>query len=97
MVTLLPFSPTGFLGCYMIILPSLDTSALFRNLPPILASQVAQHQESACQRGFDPWIGKILWRRKWQPAPILLPGKSHGRRSLAGYTPRVLKESAMTE
>ena len=28
---------------------------------------------------FDPWIGKISWRRKWQPTPVLLPGKSHGQ------------------
>ena len=35
--------------------------------------------------GFDPWVGKILWRRQWQPTPVLLPGQSHGRRSLIGY------------
>ena len=39
-----------------------------------------------CKRhGFDPWVGRIPWRRKWQPIPILLPGESHGQRSLAGY------------
>ena len=37
--------------------------------------------------GFDPWVGKIPWRRKWQPTPVFLPGKSHGERSLAGYSP----------
>ena len=38
-----------------------------------------------CKRpGFDPWVGKIPWRRKWQPTPGFLPGESHGRRSLAG-------------
>ena len=36
---------------------------------------------------FDPWVGKILWRRKWQPTPVFLPGKSHGCRSLVGYSP----------
>ena len=36
-----------------------------------------------CKRcGFDPWVRKIPWRRKWQPAPVFLPGKSHGQRSL---------------
>ena len=35
---------------------------------------------------FDPWVGKIPWRRKWQPMPVFLPGESHGQRSLAGYT-----------
>ena len=37
--------------------------------------------------GFDSWVRKILWRRKWQPTPIFLPGKSHGQRSLLGYSP----------
>ena len=36
-------------------------------------------------RGFHPWVGKIPWRRKWQPTPVFLPGESHGQRSLAGY------------
>ena len=31
---------------------------------------------------FDPWVGKIPWRRKWQPTPVFLPGKSHGQRTL---------------
>ena len=47
-------------------------------------------KESArqCRRhGFDPWVGKILWRRKWQPTPVFLPGESHGQRSLVGYSP----------
>ena len=47
--------------------------------------------------GFDPWIRKIPWRRKWQPAPVFLPGESHGWRSLVGYSPRGRKESDMTE
>ena len=46
---------------------------------------------------FDPWIGKMLWRRKWQPTPVFLPGKSHGQRSLAGYSSWERKESDMTE
>ena len=44
-------------------------------------------KESTCQCkrcGFDHWIEKIPWRRKWQPTPAFLPGKSHGQRSLAG-------------
>ena len=39
--------------------------------------------------GFNPWVGKISWRRKWQPAPVFLPGKSHGQRSLIGYSQSV--------
>jgi len=36
---------------------------------------------------FDSWVGKIPWRREWQPTPISLPGESHRQRSLASYTP----------
>ena len=39
------------------------------------------------RHGFDPWVGKIPWRRVWQPPPVFLPGKSHGQRSLAGHSP----------
>ena len=36
---------------------------------------------------FDPWVLKIPCKRRWQPTPVFFPGKSHGQRSLAGYTP----------
>ena len=39
-----------------------------------------------CRRfEFDPRVGKIPWRRKWQPTPVFLPGKCHGQRNLEGY------------
>ena len=45
-------------------------------------------QCSKCRiHGFYPWVGKIPWRRKWPPTPVFLPGKFHGQRSLAGYSP----------
>ena len=47
-------------------------------------------KESACQcrrLGFNPWIRKSLWRRKWQRTPVFLTGESHGERILAGYRP----------
>ena len=57
--------------------------------------------KSICLRcgrpGLDPWVGKILWRRKWQPIPILLPGKFHGWRSLVSYSQWGRKESDTTE
>ena len=37
---------------------------------------------------FDLWLGKILWRRAWQPTPVFLPGECHLQRSLVGYVPR---------
>ena len=42
-------------------------------------------------------VGKILWRRAWQPTPVFLPGESHGQRSLAGYSLWDCKESDTTE
>ena len=49
-------------------------------------------KETACQcksrrrHGFDPWVRKIPYRRKWQPTPVFSPGKSHGQRDLEGYS-----------
>ena len=60
-------------------------------------------KESVCQcrrckrLRFYPWVGKILWRRKWQPTPVFLPGESHGQRSLVGYNPWGHKEVDTTE
>ena len=74
--------------------------------PPLLNKGVsggASAKESACQYrrrkrcGFDPSVGKILWSRKWQPTPVFLPGKFHGQKSLAGYSPWGHKESDTTE
>ena len=45
---------------------------------------------------FDPWVGKIPWRRKLQPIPVLLPGKSHGLRILVGHSPWSHKDSDTT-
>ena len=45
----------------------------------------------------DPRVGKIPRRREWHPAPVFLPGKSHGQRSLAGYSPWGRTESDTTE
>ena len=52
----------------------------------------ATGKEPACQCKFHPCIGKIPWRRKWQPTPVILPGESHRQRSLAGYGPWGHKE-----
>ena len=46
---------------------------------------------------FDPWVRKIPWRRKLQPTLVFLTGKSHGQRSLVGYSPGSHKESDMTK
>ena len=57
-------------------------------------------KESTCQcrrHGFNPCIRKTPWRRKWQPTPVFLPGKSHRQRSLVGCSPWGCKESDTTK
>ena len=60
-------------------------------------------KEPACQcrrckkSGFNPWVGKIPWRRAWQPTPVFLPGESQGRGSLVGCRLWGRTESDMTE
>ena len=62
--------------------------SVVKNLPEI------QEQQEAW---FILWVGKIPWRRAWQPILVFLPGESHGQRSLAGYSPCGHKESDTTE
>ena len=63
----------------------------------------ASGKEPACQRrrfkrhGFDPWVGKIPWRRAWPFTPVFLPGESHGQKSLVGYSPEGHTVSDMAE
>ena len=63
----------------------------------------ASGKEPVCQSrrlkryGFNAWVQKVLWRRKWQPTPVFLPGKSHDKRRLVHYSPWGCKESDMTE
>ena len=54
---------------------------------------VVKNPPAIRRRRFNPWVGKIPWRRRWQSTPVFLPGKSHGQRSLAGYSPWGRKES----
>ena len=68
------------------------------------ASQVVlEIEEPPCKSSrrkrceFDHWVGKILWRRAWQPTPVFLPGDFHGQRSLVGYSPWSHKEPDTTE
>ena len=63
------------------------------------ASQVALSQPSRRHKrhGFDLWVEKIPWRKAWQPTAVFVPAKSHGQKSLAGYSPWGHKESDMTE
>ena len=67
------------------------------------ASLVAQMVVSACNAKdtyrrlkFDPWVGKIPWRRKWQPTPVFLPENSMAREAWQATVHEVTKESATT-
>ena len=61
-------------------------------LPGFLASLLGSvvknrgMQDTRRRRGFDSWVGKIPWTRKWQPTPVSLPGKFHGQKSPLGYS-----------
>ena len=51
-----------------------------------------------CRRpGFNFWVGRFPWRREWKPTPVFLPGKFHGQKSLARYSPWCRKELDMNE
>ena len=60
------------------------------------SSEVKASVCNAGDLGSIPGSGRFPWRRKWQPTPVLLPGESHGRRSLVGYSPQGRKELDMT-
>ena len=60
-------------------------------------SEVKASASNAGDPASTPGSGKIPWRRKWQFTPVFLPGESHGRRSLVGYSPWGHKESDTTE
>ena len=73
---------------YIYIYRASQVSLVVKNLP-------ANAGDVEC--GFNPWVGKIPWRREWQPTLVFLPGESHGQRSLLGYSPQSLKEPDVTE
>ena len=77
------------LDVYMILQWAFPVAQQVKNLPTI--------QEICRRHGFNPWVKKMPWRRKWQPTPIFLPIKSHGQRSRVGYSSKGSKESDMTE
>ena len=56
-----------------------------------MVNDAPANRDDSGEAGFDPWVRKIPWRRKQQPTPVFLPEKSHGQRSLTGYSPWGLK------
>ena len=75
--------PTGIQAGTLGIIQDYHKPILIAGLPWWLSGK-----DSTChsrRHGFDLWVGNIPWRRKWLPTLVLLPGKSHGQRGLAGY------------
>ena len=71
---------------------------LFNNCVGLsLVAQVVKNLRAMQETWVRSWVGKIPWRRKWQPTPVFLPGESHGQRSLVGYSPWSHKKSVTTE
>ena len=81
--TLFAIYSSGILSKSMIVVGESQVVQLVKN-PPAQFKRFKRH-------GFNPWVGKIPWRRKWQPTPVFLSGKSCGQRSLVGYRPWVAK------
>ena len=87
----------SLVGCYLWGCTELDTTEATSS------SSSSSGKESICQcrrykrHRFDPWVGKTLWGRKWQPTPVFLPRESYGQKSLMGYSPWSCKELDMTE
>ena len=90
-----PLSPTFFSPSIIRQRPGIFY-VIEQLLPLSLFIFDVEHFQSQCRcqrRRFDTWVGKIPWRRKWQPTPVFLPGESQGQRSLAGYSPWGHKKS----
>ena len=91
--------------CYFLLYSRVNQLYMIIHQLHIHASQVAlvvknppTSEGRRKRHGFDPWIGKIPWRRAWQPTPVFLPEEAPpGERSLAGCSPWGCKELDMTE
>ena len=87
MVFAILFLLLSLLSMSMSTIPFTSTSISIGPSRVVLAVKTPTCQRRKRERlGFDPWVGKIPWRRAWQPTPVFLPGKSPGQRSLAGYS-----------
>ena len=75
---------------------SMTSNIVFPEFWTSLVGQMVKQLPTMQETQVRPWVGTIPWRRKWQPTPVFLPGKSHGRRILLGYSPWGRKESDTT-
>ena len=65
-------------GGYCVLVWASQVALVVKNLPANVGD---------IRRRFSPWVGKIPWKRAWQPTPVFLPEESHGQRSLVSYSP----------
>ena len=72
-------------------------TSVFLNFGGSLVAQMVKNLPAMWETGFDPWVGKIPWRRKLQTTPVFLPREFHGQRSLVGYSTCGHKQLDMTE
>ena len=83
-----------------LVAEGIPTMGIFFYLINIFKWHIGKESTCQCSRckrhGFDPWVGKIPWRRKWQPTPVFLPGNFHGQRSLGGYSPYRVAKSRLS-
>ena len=91
-----PISGNHMLFCYLPQECTSSPNTRSPGLPRWLSGKESTCQGRSWRCRFDPWVRKIPWRRKWQPRPVFLSGKSHGQRSLAHYSPQGHKESDAT-
>ena len=87
-------SADGHLGCFH-VLAIINSAAM--NIGVSLVAQMVKNLPTMQKTRFNPWVGKIPWRREWYPTLVFLPGEFHGQRSLVGYSSQGRKESDMTE
>ena len=65
----------------------LDLEMLHIYVLDSLVVQMVKNLPSRQETRFNPWVGKMPWRREWQPTPVFLPGEFHGQKSLVDYSP----------
>ena len=98
-VRTMPKTILSLLQCllpFFILLPC-TVLWLLVGLGPSLVTLTPKNLPAVQETWFNPWIGKISWRRERLPTPVFLPGEFHGRRSLSGCSPWSCKESDRTE
>ena len=108
LTVLLPVEDYSYTGCFSTTQAILSSDLAYLSLLPeslcqprlgLLLPCGSDGKESACNAGNPgsiPWSGRFTWRREWQPFWVFLPGKSHGQRSLVGYSLWGHKELDMT-